>query len=503
MLCVVSSILCLTLLVRILVSISEFIEEQVRRNKIFRVFYSMANAGKIQKYRERVAAVMSQFGVSPVVFVMYPLNSNQLLKNQQSILARLTTRGSNSGSGTQELHTMTGANGNDIESADLLKFVESVKEREEKECALEAERHHFSRGAASSTTTDGECSHHPETDEGASATRAIDEQQFEQVRNAADQAVRVAEEKEKEHKCMRKEEIDYIVAEKESEPQHREEERARVEAQEQAKHLEEERVPIVDHGEKSRRGKVKRMRDILPADQRRKVEADWIAQAEVKISSDPPAEIKKNPKRFEDDDEQQVVDVPEEEEEESEGESDDEAALKAARLTEARRAANKKGRNKTKVNCEPTPSVESAFANMITRPTPTPTPSPISMPPTMAQLSPMNPYQPLVPYDPLNTFRPPVTSTHTGYHEQPLYPPSFFPVTTINNVNSGNISSFSASDINNDNSTKSELNLPTCLSPLLTPDWPSAQPRKRITPMRTRIANADARREPTSKLRNN
>jgi hypothetical protein len=35
---------------------------------------------------------------------------------------------------------------------------------------------------------------------------------FEQFCNAADQVIRVAEEKEKEHKCMQKEEIDHVAA---------------------------------------------------------------------------------------------------------------------------------------------------------------------------------------------------------------------------------------------------------------------------------------------------
>lgn len=60
--------------IRTLESIYEFVEEQVRRNKAVRVLYSMADAGKIQEYRERLNAAMSQFEVSPVKFVLYPLS---------------------------------------------------------------------------------------------------------------------------------------------------------------------------------------------------------------------------------------------------------------------------------------------------------------------------------------------------------------------------------------------------------------------------------------------
>jgi hypothetical protein len=84
-LCTVSFVFLLTSVVRILESILEFVEGQVGRNKIFRMLHSMADAGKIQEYRERLAVVISQFEVSPLAFVIYPLNPNDAGGQQDEI----------------------------------------------------------------------------------------------------------------------------------------------------------------------------------------------------------------------------------------------------------------------------------------------------------------------------------------------------------------------------------------------------------------------------------
>ena len=372
-----------------------------------------------------------------------------------------------------------------------------------------------------------------------------DRQQSEQpyrVRIAAEQAIerlpgkgaaRADEETEMEHKCI--EETDHIAAEEqESHRRHGEEEGARVEAQEQAR-CQEERIRNAGQGEKSQCRWEKQMQehegDHLPADKHCKVV--WIAEPKVKKQpGNPTPEINKTPlpkptnsleasqkmnaRVEEDDNDQQVVDVPEsgeeEEEEGSEKESNDEDGLEAARHADSRKAANKKGRNKMKVNSRPAPSVGSAFGSMDMGPTPTP--SPISTPP-MVQFLPFHTHQPPSPYCPANTFRPLVMSVHTGYDGQPLYPPSFSPGSTINNFNSGNISNFSASNINSDNSTKSEHNFLTNAF-ITIANRPSAQPRERkrstspckrrwwtTSLLRSKKARAETRRGLTMKLRNN
>ena len=60
---------------RTLESILGFVEEQVGRKKAVRVLYSMADAGKIQEYRERLAAGMNKFEVRQVIFVLYRVQS--------------------------------------------------------------------------------------------------------------------------------------------------------------------------------------------------------------------------------------------------------------------------------------------------------------------------------------------------------------------------------------------------------------------------------------------
>jgi hypothetical protein len=469
---------------------------------------------------------------------------NQVLKHP-AILAQFATRGSNSVPSTHELHnsieSMAEVNVNPIESMRIQKSVESVKEREEKERALEAERHCLAeeeelhrlqqmekvriteertrelqrlremkkaiadeeakelqrlRDLEKTRIADEEVKELQRLRDLEKARLAEEEElkrprelekvqkdrqqfvQLDQARIATEQAMERLPVKEAVQetgtvpKCMQQEEIGHnATEEQESERQHREE-ITRVEAQEQVKRRDGERIR-----KKSQRRREERIREQesgrIPSDKRRKLGAAWIAEAEAKKQpGDPAPEFnmtpqpkptnsseasgKMNARVEEDDDDEQVVNMPESEEE-SEGESDGDAALEAARLTEGQSAANK-GRNKTQVNNGPTISAGSAFANMNMRPAPTPSPIPM---PSMVQLPPFHSHQPLSPYGPVNTFRPPVMSMHTGYHGQPLYPTAFSPGTTINNVNSGNTSNFSASNINNDNSTKSKPNFRT------------------------------------------
>jgi len=60
--------------VRTLDSILNFVEGQIHRSTTVRVLNSLSDPGKIQEYRERLAAAMSQFEVSLVASLLYPRN---------------------------------------------------------------------------------------------------------------------------------------------------------------------------------------------------------------------------------------------------------------------------------------------------------------------------------------------------------------------------------------------------------------------------------------------
>jgi hypothetical protein len=201
--------------------------------------------------------------------------------------------------------------------------------------------------------------------------------------------------------------------------------------------------------------------------EQRKAQFEELEAAEQRLSEAEAARIAKAEKKKADakasgkmkarveDDRTVVSDYDSETDSESDDESHEEA-LEAVRLAEeAWRVAEKKNKKKVKSNgTSAVPSVESSFANMNMGDTPTPS---HSMPP-MFPPSPFHPYHAYPPYGspygaPYRSPHPPAMAMY-GYYGQPSPFSMVSPGSTINNVNSGNISNFTVSGSNNDNSTR-------------------------------------------------
>ncbi|CAA7263498.1 unnamed protein product [Cyclocybe aegerita] len=411
-------------LVTTLSSILDFVEGQVDRKRTIRVFYSIADVGKIKEYRERLQAAISKFQVSSHLSIQDTLYL--LLKGQSDIHARLTGTGP-SDSLVQRRLEEEKAQARAREEAEEAAAKKRIEEMEK----LKAQRDEALK----------------ETIRLQETREDIDKARFEHEKMAAE-LKRWKERQEEEAELTQLKEEQRLREEKYLKEE--DEKRARL-----AKALleeEEDSDEGATRAEADRRRQEeeekKRRREEKAAALRKKIERQR-TQERVSISAKA-TKIKPPVVEVASEDEEANDDSSEESEE-----SEDEAA-KLARL-EAEKKARKAARKKaTRGQTTAEDTMCAAFEQMGFNAGRTASPSPSHAPPPHGYASPQYPG----PY-------PPPYGGHSPYYGTPMYGspvspsspphmmyPGMFSPPFMSTNNSGNITNMSMSNMNNDNSIR-------------------------------------------------
>ncbi|KAJ3507991.1 hypothetical protein NLJ89_g6001 [Agrocybe chaxingu] len=403
-------------LVTTLSSILDFVEGQIERKRTIRVFYSIADVGKIKEYRERLQSAISKFQVSSHLSIQDALYS--LLKGQSDIHARLTGTGPSDPLVQRRLEEEK-AQARAREEAEEAAAKKRIEEMEE----LKAQRDEALK----------------EMIQLQEAREDVDKARIEQEKMIAE-LKRWKEREEEEAELTRLKEEQRLREEKRLKEENEKRARLAKALVEEEEESDEEAVPPEVDRLRQEEEEKKRRREEKAAALRRKIEKQR-TQQRVTIS----AKVTKI--------KPPVVEVSSEDEEESE-ESEDEAA-KLARL-EAEKKARKAARKKaTRGQTTAEDTMRAAFEQMGINAGRTASPSPSNTPPLHGYASPQYPG----PYPPYGG--------HSSYYGTPMYgspvsPPSpphmmypgMFSPPFMSTNNSGNVTNMSMSNMNNDNSIR-------------------------------------------------